>query len=193
MKKNKLQKGMYGFLSKKKRMEIIKTVVLYAIALAVFFLGWWHTKTKQNLLSIVAVLGMLPASKSAVNMIMFLRCRPAQKSLSDQLHFAEKSAMLLYDLIFVLHEKMVKTDCIFVRDAAIVVYTQHKGIKEQEIAKQLKNFLSNHGKGNYSVHVIKSEQKFVTQVQSLLAGDKEKERNQEQEKKIRDMLFGFSL
>lgn len=193
MKKNKLQKGMYGFLAKKKRMEIIKTVVLFAIALAVFFLGWFHTKTKQNMLSIVAVLGMLPASKSAVSMIMFLRCKPAQKSLYDQLRPAEEGRILLYDLIFVLNEKMVKTDCIFVQDASVIVYTQHKKMSEQEIAKQLKNFLSNQGKGNYSIRVIKDEQKFVKQVQSLPSGDDERERHPEQEKKIRDMLFGFSF
>ncbi len=193
MKKKKLQKGMYGFLARKKRIEIIKTVVLYAIALAVFFLGWLHTNTKQNMLSIVAVLGILPASKSAVSMIMFLRCKSAPESLYAQLRPAEERGILLYDLIFVLNEKMVKTDCIFVQDTSVVVYTQHKKMSEQEIAKQLKNFLCNQGKGKYAVQVIKNEQKFIKLVQSQLSGNDGKRRVTEQDEKIRDMLFGFSL
>lgn len=193
MKKTKLQKGMYGFLSKKKRMEIVKTVVLFAVALAVFFLGWMHTKTKQNMLSIVAVLGMLPASKSAVNMIMFLRYKPAEESLAGQLRAFEENAWLLYDLIFVFQEKLIKTDCIFVHNMEICVYTQHKKMTEQALVKQFKNFLSNHGKGNYAVHVVKSEEKFVKQVKKRMLDDEKGERNKEQEDKIKDMLFGFSL
>ena len=65
-----MTKGCYGYLTRQKKKEIIKTVLFFALSLSVFAIGYATTGTKKNLLTIVAMLGFLPASKSMVSMIM---------------------------------------------------------------------------------------------------------------------------
>ena len=68
----KAKKGEYSYLSWRKKQEILKTTVLFGISAAIFVMGYFSTGSKNNLLTVVAVLGCLPASKSAVSMIMNL-------------------------------------------------------------------------------------------------------------------------
>ena len=60
-------------------MEILKTILYFGLSGAVFAAGYFTTGTKTNLLTIVAVLGCLPASKSMVSMIMYLRAGVCSK------------------------------------------------------------------------------------------------------------------
>ena len=75
MKKKKNQnKGQKGYLAWNKKMSICKTLVLFAISFAVYAMGIWSTGSNQNLLTIVAVLGCLPACRSAANLIAPSAC-----------------------------------------------------------------------------------------------------------------------
>lgn len=207
MDKKKLQKGMYGFLNKKKKHEIMKTIVFFGIALAVYFLGLWQSGTNKNLLTIVSIVGMLPASKAAVSMIMFVRYKVVSEHMYMQLEdinlstnqneanpftYEKCNGLVLFDLIFVLNEKVVKTDCIFVKDTSLTVFTVNSQMPDNEISKYLKNFLANQGKGNVSVKVCKTEKAFLEQVKSRM-NNEVSENAVENQHKIRDMLFGFSM
>ena len=66
-------KGTSGYLRTQKNYEILRTVLYFAISLSLFIAGWVTTGSRENLLTIVAVLGCLPACKSLVEMFMFLR------------------------------------------------------------------------------------------------------------------------
>ena len=65
----KVQKGAPGYLDYKKKVEIIRTVIYFGIVAAVFFLGYFQTGTRLNLLTVIAVLGCLPAGKALVGVI----------------------------------------------------------------------------------------------------------------------------
>lgn len=194
----KLQKGMYGFHNKKKKNEIIKTVIFFGITLAIYFTGLIHTGSNKNLLTIVAIVGVLPASKAAVSMFMFVRYKAAPLELHEKLQqLREKeqeqiSGLLLYDLIFVLNEKVVKTDCIYLNDTSVIVYVENTAMLDADISKYLKNFLSNQGKGNLGVKVCRTQKAFLEQVKTRMHMEMD-EKAQENQKKIRDMLFGFSM
>ena len=69
----KKAKGEYGYLAYHRKIETIKTILLFLVPLALFAAGILTTGTRKNLLTVVAVLGFLPASKSAVLMIMYLK------------------------------------------------------------------------------------------------------------------------
>ena len=60
----KIKKGDAGYISRQKRNCIIKTVIEFGIVVALFVLGIWQTGDRLNLLTVVAVLGCLPASKA---------------------------------------------------------------------------------------------------------------------------------
>ena len=56
----KTEKGTPGYLSYKKRIEIIRTIIYFGIVAAIFLLGYFQTKTRLNLFTVAAVLGCLP-------------------------------------------------------------------------------------------------------------------------------------
>ena len=98
MKKKKNQnKGQKGYLAWNKKMSICKTLVLFAISFAVYAMGIWSTGSNQNLLTIVAVLGCLPACRSAANLIALLRCpnRITAKSLQKS---GQRKALPIWNL-----------------------------------------------------------------------------------------------
>lgn len=213
MDKKNLTKGMYGYFSKKKKTEIIKTIVFFSIALAVYFTGLIHTGTNKNLLSIVAILGVLPAGKAAVGMIMLLRFKQITLENYNNLKEYEESHLMLYDLIFVLKEKAVKTECVSIQENSIMILTACAHMKETEIAKELKNFLSNHGKGLCTVRVFKDQKNFLKELNKNTSSfeknsvkdnfvkkslqEELSEENLEKAKlaqdKIKDMLLAFSM
>ena len=68
----KSKKGDAGFIRRQKRNIIAKTVLEFGIVAALLVLGITQTGDRMNLLTIVAVLGCLPASKALVGTIMIL-------------------------------------------------------------------------------------------------------------------------
>ena len=66
-------KGTQYYLKTQRKYEILRTILYFAISLSLFIAGWITTKSRLNLLTVVAILGCLPACKSVVGMIMFIR------------------------------------------------------------------------------------------------------------------------
>ena len=66
----KIKKGDAGYIRSRKKLVIIRTALLFGIVIALLGLGIWQTGDRMNLLTIVAVLGCLPASKSLVEVIL---------------------------------------------------------------------------------------------------------------------------
>ncbi|MBO4899583.1 MAG: hypothetical protein J5509_04775 [Lachnospiraceae bacterium] len=84
----KIRKGEYGYISYARKVAIIRTLIYFALCAAVFIIGYVTTGTRRNLLTIVAVLGCLPASKSLVNTIMFIRAKGCEEDVHTQIENA---------------------------------------------------------------------------------------------------------
>ena len=54
--RQKVKQGDYEYFNKKRQKETIKTLIYFGISLSLFVAGYAATKTKANLLTIVAVL-----------------------------------------------------------------------------------------------------------------------------------------
>lgn len=93
-------KNIRGYIDSQKKYEVLRTLIYFGISLSLFLAGFITTKTKTNLLTVVAVLGCLPASKSLVSVIMFLRYKSAGKETCDVLEQTAEGLDTLYDLIF---------------------------------------------------------------------------------------------
>ena len=78
-------KGTFNYLDTQRKYEIARTIIYFAISISIFLAGYITTGTRKNLLTVVAVLGMLPASKSLVSVIMFCRF----KSFKEKIDIAE--------------------------------------------------------------------------------------------------------
>ena len=59
-------KGTRNYIDTQKKYEIFRTLLYFGISVSLFAAGYIQTGRKTNLLTVVAILGCLPASKSAV-------------------------------------------------------------------------------------------------------------------------------
>lgn len=130
----KIKQGDFGYISHKKKTEILKTIVFFAIPLSLYIAGYVTTKSRLNILTIVAVLGMLPASKQLVSMIMYLKAH----GISDTDYAAVKEALTplcnSYDNIFTTYEKTYEVPSVVIRNGNVCGYAAkpYKDLKKLE-------------------------------------------------------------
>ena len=63
-------KGTENYLKTQKKYELLRTILYFGISLSLLIAGWVTIKSRANLLTIVAILGCIPASQSRVSTIM---------------------------------------------------------------------------------------------------------------------------
>lgn len=93
-------KNTYGYIDSQKKYEIIRTLVYFGVSLSLYAAGYAATKTNANLLTVAAVLGCLPASKSLVSMVMFLRQKSCSEEIYKKVSLCCQNLDCLYDLAF---------------------------------------------------------------------------------------------
>ena len=100
-----MNRGDKGYIRFQRKRTVIITVLMYALSIGIYFLGYFTLHTNKSLWTVIAVLSLLPASKSAVRMIMLLRAHPTDPSLYDEVEKQCPDLFVLYDLIFTTYEK----------------------------------------------------------------------------------------
>ena len=188
------EKGTPGYLSHKKHMEIIRTIIYFGIVAAIFFLGYFQTKTRLNLLTVVAVLGCLPAAKALVGVIVRLPYRSADRKIVADL--SEKAGHLTtcYDLVLTSTEKIMAVDCIVVSGSTIFGYTHYEKTDPEETQKHIKNILSENGFTGFTVRILREYKAFLARAEGLdHSAAVEKADTSAQDRKICSLLLNVSL
>lgn len=142
----KTEKGSFGYLSQKKKTEAIKTLILFAIPLALFIAGLIATGTRRNLLTIIAVLGFLPASKYAVLLIMYLKSHgigAADHEIVEsalQKHAQEDGIgdelIVLYDLVFTTQEHTYEVPAMYLYGGSACGYLMQQKSRDEKTKKK---------------------------------------------------------
>lgn len=174
MNRNKIEKGQYGYIKKQRTKTILRTLGMFAISLAIFCIGILTTNTKENLLTVVAVLGCLPASKSAINMIMFLRAKGCSEEVYIKIQHHAGKLTSLYDLIFTSYDKNYQISHMAVKDNLICGYSEDKKCSETACSKHIEAFLKQGGCKNITVKIYKDLEKYCEGLDNL-SGQQNKE------------------
>ena len=94
-----MQKGEYGYLQYKRKIETVKSVAFFAVAMAIFLIGYISTGTKKNWFTVLAVVSMLPVAKQITVTVLYYRYKSGTKEVFDRMKAHEKSALCLSDLL----------------------------------------------------------------------------------------------
>ena len=73
-----LEKGQFGYLSAKKKRNLIIMIIAFAFVIACFIIGLVIFKNKNNILTVASVVLVLPAAKFAVAYFILLPHASAQ-------------------------------------------------------------------------------------------------------------------
>ena len=160
-------KGQRNYLNSQKHYEILRTVIYFAISLSLFAAGWIQTGKRENLLTIVAVLGCLPACKSAIDMIMFLRFKSCSAENADKIEAHKEGLSGLFDVVFTSYEKNFSVDHITVRGKTICGFTSSDKFDEQAFYKHLDTMLKKDNFKDTTIKVFTDVKKYTDRLEQM--------------------------
>lgn len=162
-------KGQKNYLDTQKRYEILRTLIYFAISISLFVAGWVHTGKRENLLTVVAVLGCLPACKSVVDMIMFLRFKSCKQAIAEQIEAHNEGLAGMFDVVFTSYENNFVIDHLTVRGNIICGYTSSSKLEEQAFYKHLDAMLKKDNYKDITIKIFTDIKKYTDRLEQLKA------------------------
>lgn len=160
-------KGTKDYLKTQKNYEIARTILYFAISIILFVAGWIATGSRENLLTIVAVLGCLPACKSAVDMIMFLRYKGCTPENAHKIEAHSGDLHTCFDFVFTSYEKNYVIAHVAVKGNTICGFTQDVNFDEQAFYKHIDMILKKDNYKETSIKIFKDINKYTNRLEQL--------------------------
>lgn len=168
MKNLLVPKGAFGYLNNRKKYTALRTVLFFSISAALYISGIIRTGSNKNLLTIVAVLGCMPACKSAVNFILFLRAKGCSDALHEKLVSYEDGSMtVFYDMYFTSYQKNYPLSHMALKGGILCGMTENPSCDCREAEKHLEQMLVQEGIKNVAVQVFSQEDKYIDRLSRL--------------------------
>lgn len=160
-------KGKSDYLDTQKKYEIMRTSLYFLISLSLFVAGWITTGERLNLLTVVAVLGCLPACKSTVGMIMFLKFKSISKTDAEQIEKNMEGLSGLYDMVFTSYDKNYQVDHLVLKGHTLCGYSSHEKTDANLCQEHLSKMLLQSGHKGLSIKIFKDLNKYTERLKQL--------------------------
>lgn len=160
-------KGTKDYINSQKKYEIIRTLLYFGISISLFAAGYIQTGRKANLLTIVAVLGCLPASKSAVSVIMFLRFKSCGADAASEIEKHCQGLHVLYDMVFTSYQKNYVVSHLAVQGNTVCGYSEKPDFLENDYYKHIDNILKMDGLKDVTVKVFTDLKKYTDRLEQM--------------------------
>ncbi len=171
---NRELKGTYGYIRKQLIFEIVKTVILYAMAFGIFLIGLLTLHTRKSLWSVFAVLALLPACKSLVGVIMLARFRSLSAEDHERYIGYTKDIPTLFENILTTGEKAYFVPVLSVMAGNVIACVKNKD-DVKKVREHLESVMKTGGH-KVSVMIFDDEKAFLNRCVDL------KEKFSEQDK-----------
>ena len=160
-------KGTKNYINTQKKYEIIRTLLYFGISISLFIAGYIQTGRKTNLLTVVAVLGCLPAGKSAVSAIMFLRFRSCGADAVSRIEKHCQGLHSLYDMVFTSYQKNYVVSHLAVQGNTVCGYSEKPDFLENDFYKHIDNILKMDGLKDVTVKVFTDLKKYTNRLEQM--------------------------
>lgn len=190
MKRILTPKGSYGYLENRKIYTVLRTLVFFAISVGFYGIGYVKTGGDKNLLTIVAVLMCLPACKSLVNFILFLRAKGCSEELWNVLSSYDEKLTVFYDLYFTSYRKNFSLSHMALKGSILCGITEDPSCDCKEAQKHLEQMLTQEGIKNVTVNIFSQMEEYIDRLSRLTEMDV-KEHPQREE--IIGLLYSVSI
>lgn len=188
--KKKVQKGCYGYISYQKKMSVARTVLFFVLSLAIYGIGFYSTGSNKNLLTVVAVLGCLPACKSAVNAIMFFRAEGCSQAAFEKITVYDDCLTGFYDMYFTSYKKNFPLSHIVLKGNVICGYTESSKCDCKAGEKHLEQMLQQDGYKHMTVKIFDNLDKYTDRLGQLSKLETEESKNRQG---MIQMFYSISL
>ncbi|MCR5254409.1 MAG: hypothetical protein K6D96_00625 [Acetatifactor sp.] len=168
-------KGTKNYIKTQTYYEIARTIIYFGISIAILVGGIITTKTKRNLLTVVAVLGFLPASKSLVNSIMFLRYKSLSEDKAGLIEEHAGSLCVLYDCVFTSYKQNFNIGHLVIKGNTVCGFCESEKFDEKAFYEHIDQILKNDNLKNVNVKIFTDINKYTERLDSMNASAEESE------------------
>ncbi len=186
----KRKKGDFGFYKDQRKKHLFLTILFFAIVLALFLAGLLTTKSRMNVLTVVAVVGCLPACKQAINCFMVFRKRPCDEKRYAQVSKVCGDIPTSYELYVTSPEKPYPLDCVSVWKQEIFALAHPVEMDIKKCQAFIKEILKNNDK-EVTVKIYQKENQYLEHLKRLQ--EKKEGRRTEEEDYIMGVLLAISV
>lgn len=190
----KVTKGEAGYIRRKKTTELVKVILEFGIVIALFVTGYVTTKTRLNLLTLVAVLGCLPASKALVGYLMLFPRKSLEEEKVMEIQQTGPHLTKAYDMIITSYEHVMPIDSIVIEGNSVCGYTKNEKIDLGYAESYIKKALLQQHCEKVTVKIFREYPAFLSRVQALevLAGNG-KEQDKTREEGMKHTILTLSM
>lgn len=164
----KVVKGNQGYTKYEQKKRTILTIVMFGISLLLFFTGLIQTGTRKNWFTLIAILGVLPAAKCAVNMIMIWTQKPADQKLIELTKEKAGDLPTSFEMTITAYEGRMPLDAMVVCGNQVVCFSS-RGKREQFgfMEKHMAAILKGNGYSPAKVKIFQDQKHFLERVEQL--------------------------
>lgn len=152
-------KGQFGYIRYRRIFHLVLAIILFAMALILYFAGIKATDDNKNLLTIVAIIGCLPASQSFVTSILGFRAKCCTVELKEQIDtLVEDNMVSVYDLYFTTYEKNYPIVHMVMKNNCLCGLMESSKHSSNELEKYLEETFQKNGIKGISVKIYEKSQ-----------------------------------
>ena len=185
-----IKKGCYGYIRNHKTVTALRTLLYFAISIGLYVMGYVTTGSNKNLLTIVAILGCLPACKSLVNFILFLRAEGCSEELRSQVCAYDGKLTVFYDMYFTSYQKNFSISHMVLKGNVLCGITENPKCDRKAAEEHLEQMLKQEGIKNMTVKIFSQGNKYIDRLSQLINQDLDSHKNQGE---IINMLYSISI
>ena len=170
-------KGTRDYLNTQKRYEILRTLLYFGISLSLFAAGYIQTGSRGNLLTIIAVLGCLPASKSAVGAVMFCRFHSCGAEAGAEIERHSQGLSGLYDMVFTSYQKNYVVSHLAVCGNTVCGFSEDGRFAENEFYRHIGDILKRDGHKNVTVKIFTNLARYTERLEQMKALERDEDQS----------------
>lgn len=167
MLKNRLKKGNHGYLGFRKKEVLLQTIILFFVSILIFICGYLYKGSKANILSVVAVLGLLPASKSLVSFIMYIKTPKYNESIYERIKAPVEKNTGLFEAYFTSYKLNFPVTACFCKKDCIIGYTEFDKCDVRALEEHINDILKQNAYKDVTVKVFTDMDKFIERAEKL--------------------------
>ncbi len=164
----RIYKGQFEYIKKRKLQLGLLSVGCFLLVFALLITGYISTGTKENLLTMVAILGVLPAAKFAATFFIIFPHHSQTKEDFDLVQQNCGDAIFYTDVLFSTEKKVLPTDFVVIRGGNVCGYASQPKYDTIFAQEYLGNMLKKNGvKANIKIFTDKT--RFLRRIQEIAA------------------------
>lgn len=171
--RTKLAKGTYGYLYRNKIKAWKRAALMLSVPAVIFLAAWILHGTRENVMTVVAIVGCLPGCNQVVRAILASRYHSMESVLWEQVEAERGSLPVLYENVFTSYETNYYVDCIVVAGREIIGYSSDPGLDPAKAAEHIRSMLKN-SSYKQNVNILKDQKKYLERIHALSKAETER-------------------